>query len=237
MQASAKPTKISNKYGALAEEDNGDDEDDMVKALQQISPHVHVGPKLSQRQKKSQPSTTKLTQHKIAAIARQVNSGEMLLPSLDLDNNDDYNCVWALMDSGAGRPCANKKKHFPEVTTPSAPSKVKLSTATSEEVLSRGVFKVQFVTAEGNVIEQEFEDTDVDMPILSVTSLSDNGSEGSQVNFRNDGGEVVDLSNNRSSNVVKRRGVYFIKLFMKKVKSGQCSFRPKDLGFTRPGSA
>ena len=96
---------------------------------------------------------------------------------------------------------------------------------------------MQLVTAEGNVIEQEFEDTDVDMPILSITSLSDNGSEGSQVNFRNDGGEVVDLSNNRSSNVVKRRGVYFIKLFMKKVESGKCNFRPKDLGFTRPGSA
>ena len=231
------PTKISNKFSALDDDHETDDEGDMLRALQQLSPNIQVGPKPSQRQRKAQKSTQGLTKHKIAALAEQVKSGEISLPSLDLDNDDDdYEAVWALVDSGAGRPCANKKKHFPDVGSPLTPSKVKLSTATAEEVQSRGVFTVRCVTDEGNVIEQEFEDTDVDMPILAVTSLASNGVNGSQVIFRKHDGEIVDLSNEKSSNFVKRRGVYFIKLLIKKDPANKSILKKKKLGFTRPGT-
>ena len=231
------PTPTSNKFSALDDDnDEKDDEEDMLRALQQLSPNIQVGQKLSQRQRKTQNSSPTLTKHKIAALAEQVRTGEISLPSIDLDNDNDYEAVWALVDSGAGRPCANRRKHFPDSTSPMIPSKVRLSTATAEEVKSRGVFKVKCMTAEGNPIEQEFEDIDVDMPILAVTCLAANGEKGSQVIFRKQDGEIVDLSNNRSSNFVKRRGVYFIKLFIKKDQPSKSIVKKKKPDFTRPGT-
>ena len=230
------PTPTSNKFEALVDlEEEENDEDDMLKALHQISNNVHVGPKQSQKQRKANAAPSPLTKSKIAVIAQQVKSGEIDLPSLRLHNNHEYECVWALIDSGAGRPCARKAKHFAGVNSPMAPSKVRLSTATGQEVKSGGVFTVECKTTEGNTIIQEFEDTDVDMPIVSVSSLSDNGTSGSQVNFRNNGGEVVDLLNGDSSKFVKRRGVYFMKLFFK--KSQPAPLRSKSSLFSGPGSA
>ena len=85
----------------------------------------------------------------------------------------------------------------------------------------------------GNTIIQEFEDTGVDMPIVSVSSLSKNGSDGSQVNFRQNGGEVVDLFNGDASKFVKRRGVYFMKLFYEKSQS--LPDKNTKPAFSRPG--
>ena len=236
MPPHVKPTHTSNKFSALDDDDGErDDEDDMLRALQQLSPNVQVGRKPSQRQRKAQNSPQTLTKHKIAALAEQVRSGEISLPSLDLDNDAEYEAIWALVDSGAGRPCANRQKHFPNNTSPLIPSRVRLSTATAEEVRSRGVFKVKCMTVEGNAIEQEFEDIDVDMPILAVTSLASNGDNGSQVIFRKHDGEIIDISNNRSSNFVKRRGVYFIKLFIKRDKPSKSILKKKKPDFTRPG--
>ena len=227
-------TPVCTNFEALAEVDEEEnDEDDMIKALQQISSNITVGPKKSQKQKKATAAPSPLTRRKIAAIAEQVKSGEISLPSLRLHNNGDYECVWALVDSGAGRPCARKNKHFVNVDATMVPSKVRLTTATGQEVKSGGVFKVECKTAEGNTIIQEFEDTDVDMPIVSVSSLSKNGSDGSQVNFRQNGGEVVDLFNGDASKFVKRRGVYFMKLFYKKSQS--LPDKNKKPVFSRPG--
>ena len=229
------PQATSNKFSALDEET--DDEGDMLRALQQLSPNIQAGQKASQRQRNNAKPPQKLTKHRIAARAEQVKSGDISLPSLDLDNDGDYEAIWApLMDSGAGRPCANKKKHFPNINEPMTPSKVTLPTATAEEVRSRGMFTVKCMSGEGNFIDQEFEDIDVDMPILGVTSLASHWDNGSQVIFRKHGGEHIHLSNNKSSNFVKRRGVYFIKLSVKKDPTDKPIIKNKKQGFTQPGT-
>ena len=152
------PTPTSNKFEALVDsEEEENDEDDMLRALHQISSNVRVGPKQSQKQRKANSAPSPLTKSQIAAIAQQVKSGEIDLPSLRLYSNREFDCVWALIDSGAGRPCARKAKHFAGVNSPMSPSNVKLSTATGQEVKSGGVFTVECKTTEGNTTIQEFE--------------------------------------------------------------------------------
>ena len=151
----------------------------------------------------------------MARIAQQVKSGEIDLPSLDLESDAGYDCVWALVDSGAGRPCATRANHFPNAIGNNEPPRTRMATATGKEIESDGVFKVEALSPEGKVITQEFEDTDVDMQILSVTCLSANGEKGSHVHFRDDGGDVVDVHTHPKSAFVKKRGAYLIELYVK----------------------
>ena len=75
---------------------------------------------------------------------------------------------------------------------------------------------MQLMIQECNIINQTFEDADVDMPIIAVTSLAAHGLQGSDVIFGQHDGSIVDM------------GVYFIKVFI-----------PNDnmSGFTRQGPA
>ena len=54
-------------------------------------------------------------------IARQVKNGEMNLPDLDLDADEDFEYVWALVDSGAGANVA-RRKHFSNFRDVDAPT-------------------------------------------------------------------------------------------------------------------
>ena len=103
-----------------------------------------------------------------------------------------------------------------------------MATANGEELKSRGCFDLQLMTQEGHLINQTFEDTDVDMPIIAVTELAANGIQGSVVIFRQHDGSIVDLEANATSRFVRRKGVYFIKVYT-----------PNDnmSGFTRQGAA
>ena len=71
------------------------------------------------------------------------------------------------------------------------------------------------------------------MPIIAVTDISSNGKAGTEVCFRHNGGNILDVTTQKKSAFVRRRGVYFMKLFYKK---NQCS-KPNanDRDFTRPG--
>ena len=80
-----------------------------MNALQELTPNIRIGPKVPQKQHKV---SSALSKSEIASIARQVANGTIDLPSLDLESNQDYEAVWALVDSGAGKSCANKSKHF-----------------------------------------------------------------------------------------------------------------------------
>ena len=119
------------------------------------------------QQRKAKP----LTKPQISAIARRGRDGIIDLPNLDVESNDDYAAVWALIDSGAGKSCANKTKHFPFVKTSNRPSQARMATANGQELKSRGTFSVHAVTTEGQEIAPDFEDTDVDMPIIAVNDI------------------------------------------------------------------
>ena len=217
----------SNSFADIFDQDSYGDEDDeeqMVKALSEIAT-VKVGPKVSQKQRcKNKP----IDHRTISSIAKKVRSGHFNLPDLKLNNHKGYTASWALVDSGAGRSCAKRRGHYGNASSTLRPSSVKMATASGEELKSRGCFDMQLMTQEGNVINSTFEDADVDMPILAVTELAANGLQGSDDIFRMHDGSIVDLKKNATSRFVRRKGVYFIKVFT-----------PNDnmSGFTRPGAA
>ena len=227
------PIPIKNAFQDLDEDDH-DDEGEVLEALKQLTANVRVGPKPSQKQQRQKG----LSEARIAHIAREVDAGRINLPELNLDSNGDYEAVWALVDSGAGRSCARKAKHFPGLRAKSEPSDVRMSTANGQELRSRGKFTVQALTAEGNMLNPEFEDADVDMPIVAVTDISKNGSNGTEVRFRNNGGDVLDVTTQRKSAFVRRRGVYFMKLFYKKTQchSQNAHDHVVNRDFHRPGT-
>ena len=87
---------------------------------------------------------------------------------------------------------------------------------------------MEALSAEGNQITLTFEDADVDIPIVSVGELSANGELGSNVLFGERDGHIIDIKTNAASRFYKRRGVYFMKLFVRKNKIAEA-------GFARPG--
>ena len=175
-----------------------------------------------------QRSNSKLT---VNQIAKLVKSGELDLPDLNLDSNEEYEATWALVDSGAARPCARRQEHFAHTSTELKPSSVKMATASGEELPSRGCFLIEAISNEGNQVVQNFEDADVDIPIMSVGELSSNGELGSHVIFGEHGRHMIDIKTKAISKFYRWRGVYFMKIFVHKNKSVD-----PNLGFARPGN-
>ena len=95
---------------------------------------------------------------------------------------------------------------------------------------SRGCFQLKALSAEGNEVTQTFGDADVDMPIMSVGELSSNGTLGSTVLFNEHDGHIIDIKTDATSKFYKRRGVYFMKIYVPKDKN-------LSPDFTRPGTA
>ena len=228
-----KPCDFShpNSFEELFNEDSYEDEEDgdehMLKALQQFASKVSTGPKVSQKQKKSlRPKP--IDRRTVAAIAKQVRNGNYNLPDLQLESDERYEAKWALVDTGAGRSCAKRSQHFGSTKSKLNPSTVKMATASGEELKSRGCFTLNLLTAEGNSIQQTFEDADVDIPIMSVTELASNGPIGSDVIFRQNDGAIVDLQSGAVSKFLRRKGVYFIKVF---------TLKNRQSSFTRLGAA
>ena len=83
------------------------------------------------------------------------------------------------------------------------------------------------VHRDGTKTPRIFYDADVDMPIVAVAELTQEGEQGSDVRLRKRDGYVEDNVTGRRQYFIKRKGVYFMKLFV-----------PKDIsaGFTRPGA-
>ena len=227
------PITTSNVFSAFQEDDEGDDEESVLAVLKNLTSKVRIGPKPSQKSTKTGMKTQKLDNTKIAHIAAQIRKGEIQLPDLDLENNDEYTAVWALVDSGAGKSCAARDKHFPHVKGENLPSNTRMTTASGEELRSRGVFRVNALSAEGHQISQNFEDTDVEFPIIAVTGLSNEGQKGTEVRFRQGEGTVIDNHTQNRSRFIRRRGVYFMKLLVPR-NEGVHDDEGK-LSFVRPG--
>ena len=110
---------------------------------------------------------------------------------------------------------ASHKKHFPGakfVPRGSGEEPVTLCTASGEILTSKGFVDVTGVSREGHVIKTRFVDADMDMPILAGSELCDGGALGRELVITSKGGIIRDLKTSGESRVVKRRGVYFIKL-------------------------
>ena len=117
-------------------------------------------------------------------------NGEISLPDLDLENDSEYECVWALVDSGAGVNCG-RKAQFPGAVPTEAPE-ITLTTANGKKMKNHGAMKITTRSIEGVIREQVFYVAPVEMPILSVASLALEGVDGSDTTFRRRDGYVED---------------------------------------------
>ena len=108
-----------------------------------------------------------------------------------------------------------------------------MSTANGQELKSRGIFRVNAMSKEGHSICQNFEDTDVDFPIIAVTELSNEGPKGAEVRFRQHEGSIIDNHTKNKSSFIKRKGAYFMKLFVPRCKEKDEDEINPD--FVRPG--
>ena len=219
------PTSVSNKFSALSDSDgDDDDETDVMKALAQLTSSIQVGPKQTQSQRRK---AKKMDMTRILSVAKQIRDGELRLPDIELDSNEEYDCVWALVDSGAGVNCASRKQ-FPHAESVPAPE-VQLTTAGGETLPNRGAMKVTTTSQEGIVRERVFYDAPVDMPIISIAEVSHEGSAGSSTQFRRLDGFIEDNATSEKQHFVKRKGVYFMKIFVKKKRLAN------EVPFGRPG--
>ena len=74
------------------------------------------------------------------SVARKVKSGEISLPDLDLETDDDFDYVWAMVDSGAGANVA-RRNHFPSFKPVKAPQ-ISLTIANGDVMANQGAGEV-----------------------------------------------------------------------------------------------
>ena len=79
------------------------------------------------------------------------------------------------------------------------------------------------LSGDGSVSKRVFYEAPVDMPILAVNELAREGELGTEVRFRSNDGCIIDNLTGRRSHFIKRKGVYFMRLY----------FPNNELGFTR----
>ena len=218
-----RPTPIKNSFSSLSYDNENDDEAEVVKALSQLTSSVRRASDKPQTHKRPNQG---LNMARIHSLAKQLRDGELNLPDLELDSNDEYECVWALVDTGAGVNCGSKA-HFPPAIPVEAPE-VLLTTASGDPLPNKGAMKVVTKSKEGVTRERIFYDAPVDIPILSVAEVSQEGLEGSDTLFRRIDGYIEDSQTHERQHFVKRKGVYFMKLYIERHKNNK--------GFGRPGN-
>ena len=88
-----------------------------------------------------------------------------------------------------------------------------LVNAAGVEMPVKGIIPVRATTTEGEHMSLSFHDSNVSMPIISIPKLCDDNYD---VGFSKRGGKVLNLSTQRTSQFVKRAGVYFMKILVPK---------------------
>ena len=95
-----------------------------------------------------------------------------------------------------------------------------LSTTNGDPLQNCGTHRIFSYTSNGHRTNRIFYDANVEMPILAMSKLSKEGPSGSEVRLQAEDGFIKDLSTGQRQPVVKRRGVCFTKLLVKKNNPG-----------------
>ena len=141
LKSRLRPTPIQNQFHAFdSEDDETDDEESIVRSLHALTANVQRASDKSKSQKSRKIRHRTLDQSSLKLIAEKVKSGEISLPDVDLDNDDEYEYVWALVDSGAGANVA-RKGHFSDFKPIDAP-KISLTIANGETMKNNGAGEV-----------------------------------------------------------------------------------------------
>ena len=222
------PAPLSNKFDTLADDEASDVESEVMHALEQITSNVHRAKDKTESQQDKRFKHPCNIAH-LMAVAKEVMDGKIHLSEVDLETDAEYDHVWCHVDSGAGASVARKDR-FPASTACDAPA-ISLTVANGVHMPNSGARRVITYNKDGTKVERIFYEVDVEMPILSVAELSEEGVEGSEVRFRKKGGDMEDTLTGRRCLFVKRKGVYFVKLYVPK---GTASQKPLEPGFARP---
>ena len=179
-------TSLKNRFDAFGDKGNGpdgedDDETEMIKALSMITSNIKI------KNKKSKG----MTMARIASIAQRIAAGDLKLPGLDLGHNDENDCCWALVDSGAAVNVA-RKGQFAKACPAEAPPII-LTTANGAKLPNSGAVRVVKKSKEGSETSRIFYEAPVEMPILAVAELTKEGPVGSTTGFRQRDGYVENV--------------------------------------------
>ena len=191
-------TAVSNSFQNLVQADCGDDFDaeDVAEAMKQLTSHVTVGPRTRQAPKGPKAYTKK----QIMQIAADIANGKIQLPDLDLESNEMYEAVWALVDSGSSVHVVDVERVLPGAKTKKPdPRSPGFKTACGGTVPDRGSADVPFVTAEGHEYNISWRNAPVAMPILSTRLLAQDKGE---LRYQTDGGQVVNTTNGEQDSCI-----------------------------------
>ena len=110
----ATPTANTFQAFVQADEDGEHDVEDIAAAFQQLTSHVQIGPRPSQKAARASRTPKPLSRKQIMQIARGIKSGKIQQADLDLQTNADYDAVRALVGSGSSVHVVNAQKVFPK---------------------------------------------------------------------------------------------------------------------------
>jgi hypothetical protein len=220
------PTPTSNKFSVLEDDDGDNEENEVLKALAALTPNVQRASDKARPQRAKKSKTLNIAH--LNSIARMVKSGEIQLPDLDLEDDDEYDYIWAMVDSGAGANVA-RREHIPGSRRARSAPRISLTIANGDDLPNRGARVVTCYDRSGSKCDRLFYEAPVEMPILSVTEISKEGKSGSEVRFRLKDGEIIDNATGKRCHFVKRMGVYFMRLYFPKSASNDLN-KSEDVG-------
>jgi hypothetical protein len=121
--------------------------------------------------------------------------------------------IEAVVDSGAEESVA-PPGCFPGVVGPSRMSRAggKYRAANGARIPNLGQVKVPFVNEEGGKCGIMFQVAEVERPLISATQLA---ASGNAVIIDNKGGRIMNLKTKKVMNLVKRGGVYVLRMRVK----------------------
>ena len=133
--------------------------------------------------------------------------------------------IFAMMDSGAGKPALNVQKHCPQLAhlVREARKRTRCIMANGDELVITKELEV-LCGLDGQDVPVTFADLPVSCPILSVRRIV---RRGNKVVFEDEGGYILEKATGKKMYFIEREGVYFIKMKIKDVPS-------QIAGFTRP---
>jgi hypothetical protein len=129
---------------------------------------------------------------------------------------EDYECVEALLDSGAGE-CVCGPQHFEStewVEDPKRPgASTEYVTADGGRLPNLGEKLVKGLSEEGSKLAIRFQVTNVDRPLIAVSRLT---AAGHDVRFGRDGGTITNQANGKVTKFFKKNNVYVMRVWVKR---------------------
>ena len=132
---------------------------------------------------------------------------------------EDYECVEALLDSGAGE-CVCGPQHFVAVALVVDPARptanVEYVTADGGRLPNLGEKKVAGISTGGLDMNIKFQVTHVDKPLIAVSRLT---AAGHKVELGGDTGSIVNKANGNVTTFIRKNGVYMLQIWAKRPPS------------------